>query len=111
MTTIKLVKDDTGPDIDVQLTDGTTGLPINVSNAGDVVKFYFRAVGSSVLKASITCTKPNGGADGVVRISWPALALDTVGEFEGEFEITFNSGMKQTVYDLVNFTIRDDLSD
>ena len=108
-TTIRLVKNDTAPDVDFTLTDAQTGGAINVSNAGDVVRLYFRLKGATALKATITCTKPNGGADGVVRAVWPALSLDTAGEFEGEIEITFSSGKKQTVYNKINFSVRDEI--
>lgn len=106
--TIKLVKDDTAPDVDVQLVDAVTGLPINVSNAGDVVRMYFRQEGSSTIKATITATKPNGGADGIVRFAWSAGDLDTAGEFEGEIEITFNTGKIQTIFETIEFSVRAD---
>jgi len=106
MTTIKLVQSDTAPDIDVALTDESTGAQIDVSNAGDVIRLYFKQVGASVLKATIVGTKPNGGADGLVRFTWGATDLDTPGEYEGEIEITFNTGKKQSVYDVLNFSIR-----
>lgn len=102
---IKLVQNDTGPAITVTLTDDS-GVAVNVSAAGDVVKFYFRAVGSATVKNTITCTKPNGGADGVVKISWPVGALDTVGAFEGEIEITFDTGVVQTMYEKLKFHVR-----
>jgi hypothetical protein len=106
MNTIKLVQNDTAPSIDVALTDESDGSPVDVSNAGDIVRFYFRKLGASALKATIVCTKPNGGADGLVRISWGASDLDTPGEYEGEIEITFNAGQKQSVYDILSLTIR-----
>lgn len=109
MKTIKLVQNDTAPDIDFTLIDGQTGGVINVSQPSDIVRFYFRKVGSSTIKATIVATKPNGGADGVVRITWPPGALDTPGEYEGEIEITFASGKKHTVTDVQRFTIRQEI--
>jgi len=106
MTTIKLVQNDTAPDIDVALTDESDGSQINVSNAGDVIRLYFRRIGTTVLKATIVATKPTGGADGLVRFAWGATDLDTAGEYQGEIDITFNSGKKQSVYDVLNFSVR-----
>jgi len=108
MTTpkIKLVQGDTGPDIDFTLTDEETGAVIPVDDPGDVVRMYFRKVGATTLTATITLTKPNGGADGNVRIVWPVGVLADAGEYEGENEITFESGKVQTVYDKLRFTVR-----
>jgi len=106
VTTIKLVQSDTLPEIDVALTDESDGSQIDVSNGGDVVRLYFRKIGSTVLKATVVATKPNGGADGLVRFTWGTTDLDTPGEYEGEIEITFNTGKKQSVYDLLNFSLR-----
>lgn len=106
---IKLVQGDTGPDIDVMMTNETTGTPIVVDDPGDVVKFYFRRVGTSALIATMTCTKPNGGADGLVRIVWSSLALADGGEYEGELEITFSTGKIQTVYEKLLFTVRSQI--
>lgn len=106
---IKLVQSDLGPDIDVTMTDDDTGLAINVSNIGDVVVFYFRKIGETALVATILCTKPNGGADGVVRITWPALALAAAGDYEGEIQITFSTGKVQTMYEKLKFTVREQI--
>lgn len=101
---IKLVQNDTGPDIDVTLVDpDNNNTAINLTAAS--INFYFRQRGSSTLKATIVCTKPNGGSDGIVRITWTAGALDTAGDFEGEFEIT-NAGKIQTVERKLLFRVR-----
>jgi hypothetical protein len=105
-TKIKLVAGDTAPDLDVTLSDYSTGTPLDLSDSGDVIKFYYRVEGSSSTPTTIVCTKPNGGSDGRVRVSWGTLV---VGEFEGEFEITFQNGKVQTVYDKLYFTVRDDI--
>jgi hypothetical protein len=106
---IKLVQGDTAPDIDITLTDEDTGAAINVSNGGDVVKLYFRKVGETTLEATITATKPNGGADGLVRFTWPSTALEDEGAYQGEIEITFSTGKKQTMYDILKFKVREQI--
>lgn len=122
---IKLVKDDTGPAILFSLTDEFTGLPIDMSAGGTTISFKFRAVGSTTLKATTAMTKLVGllnadgtintaapynvaGAGGRCQLTWGATDLDTVGEFEGEIEITFPGPIIQTVYDKVKFSIRAD---
>ena len=44
MSVIKLVQNDTAPDIDVTLIDQSTGEPFDVSHAEDVVRFHFKKV-------------------------------------------------------------------
>ena len=107
MSKMNLVKGDTGPTVDVALKYADTGAAIDVSNAGDIVRFYMRPVGDPVLKATAVCSKPNGGADGLVRIGWAAADLDTAGKFVGELEITFNSGTIQTIYEKIHLNIRE----
>ena len=109
MSSIKLVQNDTGPSIQVTLFDEETGLPIDVSNAGDVIKMYFQKYGDVDPKATLTGTKPNGGSDGLVQFDWASGDLDESGEFEGEIEITFASGKTQTMYEKLSFLVREEI--
>ena len=93
------------PSVDTTLSDASTGAAVDLSNASDVIRFYFRPVGSTATPTAIVCTKPTGGADGVVRVSWTAGQL-TEGEFDGEFEITFASGGIQTIYEKIRLSVR-----
>ena len=74
-----------------------------------------REIGATAVKDTIVCNKLAGrlGDDGVtvdsttpyetpgkggrIEVPWTTLATDTVGEFEGEVEITFGSGRVQTL--------------
>lgn len=127
----KLVKDDTGPPIVVALTDENTpttnnprGLPIDLTGATAVM--FFRAVGSTTLKDTLTGTLLTGrlkadgisidlaapynvaGAGGRVSFAMSATTLNTAGEYEGEIQITFPGAIIQTVYKKEKFTIRAD---
>jgi len=106
MSVIKLVQDDTAPDIDVTLIDQSTGEPFDVSHAEDVVRFHFKKLGELVPKATIICSKINGGADGAVRIEWGTSDLDTPGNYEGEIEISLNTGKITSVYNVLRFLVR-----
>lgn len=108
MAKVKLVAGDTAPDMDVVLVDASTGGALDVSNVSDVVRFYMTKVGQTTPVTTVVCTKPNGGADGKVRVSW-ATGL-TEGEFEGEFEITFASGKIQTVYEKLRLSVRGQIA-
>jgi hypothetical protein len=108
---IKLVKNDTYPFVRVTLLNSLDDTPINVADGGTVVRVYFRAVGSTTLLSTLTCTKPNGGTDGVVQFNFPDPTLDVApGLYEGEVEITYTSGDKQTVYDVLKFKLRDEFA-
>lgn len=109
MASFKLVQNDTGPSIQVYLTDDETGLPIDVSNANDIVTMYFQKYGETDPKASLVGSKPNGGTDGLVQFDWTDGDLDESGEFEGEIEIAFASGKTQTMYDKLSFTVREEI--
>lgn len=109
---IKLVARDNRPYITLTLTDPVTGLAINVAGATVAIKVYFRAVGSTTILATLTCTKPNGGADGVVQFSFTGTTLSVAaGAYEGEIEIDFDTSNPgtaiQTVYETLKFQVRD----
>lgn len=103
---IKLVAGDTRPYIKVTLKDAD-GTAINVSGSTSVY-FKFRASGSTTTLFTVTCTKPNGGADGVIAFNFPVGGLNvSAGQYEGEIEVAFTPTDIQTVYELIKFTVRD----
>jgi hypothetical protein len=104
---IKLVKNDNRPDIELTLTNQATGAAIDVSAATVVVKF--RAEGGSEVLAELACTNVTEGDDGKVTFNFPDATLDVdPGNYEGEIEITHENGDKQTVYEVLKFTVRDE---
>lgn len=103
---IKLVSGDNRPYVRVTLTD-VDGNAINLSDANTTVVVYFRAVGSPTILATLSCTKVNGGADGVITFNFPGTTLNVpAGPYEGEIEINF-AGQKQTVYQPLKFNVRE----
>ena len=118
--TINLVVGDTLPELTITLKDSNTAasgetLDANdsttwnpISLTGKTVKLRLRALGSTTVKATLSCTVTNASG-GVVTTDFPSGTLDTAGTFEGEVEITTTSGgAKQTVNDLLKFKVRDD---
>lgn len=103
---IKLVSGDQRPYVTLTLTDSNSGTAIDVSDATTTVRVYFRAAGTTTVLSTLTCTKPNGGSDGVVRFYFVGTTLNVpAGRYEGEVEIDFN-GEKQTLYDVLKFAVR-----
>lgn len=118
---IKLVQGDTRPSLLLDLRDTVTGAVISVTGAVPGLKL--RMVGQSSIKLTLTgvtlpgYTNDDGsinlaapytvsGSGGRVMFTWSALALDTVGDMEGEVEITFGDGSIQTVFELLKFKVR-----
>jgi len=117
--TLQLVTGDTLPELTFTLKDSNTaasGLTLDQNNSatwapinvtGATVKLRLRALGSTTVKSTLTCSITNGSA-GKVATDFPAGTLDTAGTFEGELELTFPNGGKQTVHDLIKFKVRSD---
>ena len=107
---IRLVQNDRHPDVYFTLTDRDTGDAIDVTNA--TVRLHFKSLDPTVtaVKATIVASKPNGGADGYVKVTWPADALDTPGPYEGEIELEFIDGTKHTVFDKQPFRVRPEIA-
>jgi len=118
--TISLVTGDTLPLLTFTLRDSNTAaagktLDANDSStwaviniAGADVKLRLRELGSTVVKATLTCVVVGNGTTGEVTTDFPPGTLDTAGTFEGEIEVEFSSGGIQTVYDLIKFKVRGD---
>ena len=117
--TLNLVTGDTLPELTFSLKDSNsaasgkrldpnnsdTWAPINVSDA--TVTLRLREIGATAVKASLVCSHINS-LEGKVATDFPAGTLDKAGIFEGELEIAFDGGAKQTVNDLIKFKVRSD---
>lgn len=101
---IKLVANDTRPQLRLTLTDETTGQPIDLT--GSIVRMYFRQVGSEQILDTLLGVVTNPAA-GEVIFMWKTntLAVDP-GEYEGEVEVTDALGGVQTMYELLKFKLR-----
>jgi hypothetical protein len=130
-TKIKLVRGDTKPQLKVVVIDTDTGVPVDIS--GSTARLYFRAAGATTLQATVVgtlvtgleTTDPNtgapivntsapydvAGAGGRVVFQWGPGDLDcAAGDYEGEIEVSFGDGSKQTVYDTLSFKLREDFA-
>lgn len=108
MSVIKLVRNDTRPALVCTITDATTGDPIVLTGA--TCKLKFRKVNTTTLVATLTGTLVDA-VNGVVEFYWasePTSLEGDPGQYEGEVEVTFQDGQVQTVFDTLNFIIRQD---
>lgn len=89
--------------------DSNTWAPISIT--GGSVKLRIRPVGDTNLSATLTCAITDG-ANGTCATDFSGSGGGSVftasGVYEGEVEITFSGGGKQTVNDLLKFKVRDD---
>jgi hypothetical protein len=107
---IKLVQNDTGPQLQLTLTDELTGLPIDLTGA--TVTMKFREAGSETTLFTRTAwINSETAVNGLCVIYWSTGNLDVEpGSYEGELEVVFQDAMRQTVYDLLKFTLRADFN-
>lgn len=109
-TRIRLVRGDTGPQVQLILTDEATGNVINLVGATATLHFKSLTTGTTVFSRALSI--PTGTAvQGIAYIVWGSTDLDqTPGDYDGEVEIVFPSGMVQTVYDVLKFRLRDEFA-
>ena len=117
--TINLVTGDTRPELVFTLNDSiqaSPGLTLDPDNSatwspidlsGATVRLRIRALGSTTVKSTLTCTITNA-SDGKVATNFPTGTLDAAGTFEAELEITFSTGDIQTINDLIKLKVRSD---
>ena len=119
--TINLVARDTKPEVNLTLKDSNTaaaGLtldpddsstwaPIDITNPS--IKVKFRALGSSSVLDTMTCTKVAPYTNGICFMPWNADTLSvSAGTYEGEIELTYAAGGILTLFDRLKFKVRDD---
>lgn len=104
IATIDMVAGDNLPLVTLNLTDNSSGSNIDVSQA--VVIVQFRVAGGSG-GVTLPCANVADGTDGRVAFNFPGTVSNVpAGLYEGQIVITYNSGSKQTVYDILKFRIR-----
>lgn len=109
MSTIKLVRNDTGPQLRFTLTDALTGAPIDLTSA--TVTLHFKAVNSNALLFSRPAAVVPPATAGIAVLGWVSgdLNLDA-GEYAGEVEVVVASGMRETIFDVLQFELREDFA-
>jgi hypothetical protein len=106
-TRIKLVRGDTGPQVQLTLTNEATGAVIDLTGATATLHMKAVATGTVVFSRPLIIAPPTA-AQGVALVVWGATDLDqTPGDYDGEVEVILTGGMRQTVYDVLRFRLRD----
>lgn len=105
---IYLVQGDTGPDIKVTLTREDTGEVEDLTGAN--VQLHFRRKNRDSVLFSIQGQGiPAEREQGIIVFAFNGQQLDqTPGDYEGEVEVTYQSGQRETIYQTIDFFIRED---
>lgn len=103
---IYLVQGDTQPQFKIDFTRTDTGDAIDLTGAS--VRMYIRKKYETELTLEKTASEldPTGGSV-VFYFSQGDLDIDA-GIYEGEVEITYSNGDKETIYDTFDIYLRED---
>jgi len=107
----KLVQGDTAPQIKVTLTRSDTGDVINLTGAS-TCQLHFRKKNTDTVLFSLSnqSNEPNQ-IQGIAIFIFSGTQLDIApGNYEGEVEVVFNSGVRETVYETLDFVLRADFA-
>jgi hypothetical protein len=108
MSTINLVQGDTGPQIKTTITREDTGEVIDMS--GGTVRLKVRKRGAATLAFTLTALDVGTNLqEGVAIFAFGSGDLDIdPGHYEGEIEITLSDSTVETVYETLEFFVRED---
>lgn len=110
MNTIYLVQGDTGPQLQFSITETTNGSAVNLSGA--TVTLHFRAKGTTTVLFSRAANITESNASlGIAILQFNTGDLDLEpGQYEGEVEVILPGGLRQTIYEVLNFELRQDFA-
>ena len=108
--TINLVQGDTGPQIKATITREDTGATEDLTGA--TIKLHFRKRSSTTLLFSLTnVAGSNDLDDGVCVFEFSGSQLDLdEGYYEGEIEVVGSGGVRETIYEKIDFHLRQDFA-
>lgn len=107
---IYLVQGDTGPQIKVVLTRQDTGLAEDITDA--TVNLYFRKKFTETVLFTLTGqSTPDEETAGTAVFVFANGQLGLApGDYEGEVEVVFDTGARETVYEIIDFVLRQDFA-
>ena len=104
----KLVSSDTAPQIKATITRDDDDSVVDMSGA--TVRLKFRAKNTSVILFTLVATDTGTNLqDGIAIFLFNTGDLDIPGGlYEGEIEITYSDGKQETIFELLEFNVRND---
>lgn len=106
--TINLVQGDTGPQIKITLTREDTGSAQDLTGA--TIKMRFRKKRTTTVLATLDNQSTGDNlSNGICFFVFAEGDLNVAeGFYEGEVEVVFSSGTRETVYEIIDFFVRED---
>ena len=109
MSTFYLVQGDNGSQIKTTITRSDTGEPVDLRSATPRLKFKKRNSSTVLTTINSSTTAEEEKQNGICRFAFGSSDLDiNAGEYLAEIEISFNDGTIETVYEELEFTLRED---
>lgn len=107
---IYLVQGDTGPQIKVVMTREDTGLAEDITDATTTLHFRQKFTDTVLFSLSGQST-PDEALAGTAIFVFSNGQLDIdAGEYEGEVEVVFDTGTRETIYEKIDFILRKDFA-
>ena len=109
-TSFNYVQGDTGPQIKLTFTDEDTSTASDLTGA--TVTLHFRAAGDAAVLFSRTLyINPEAAGNGEAILQWQTEDLNQEpGVYEGEIEVVRSTGLRETIFDILKFRIREDFA-
>lgn len=109
MDTLFLVQGDNGSQLKVEITRDDTGAAVNLVGSTPTLKFKKKNTANVLASINSSVTDTDDLEAGVAIFQFNSSALDTnAGDYVGEIQITFDDGTIETVYEELQFTLRED---
>ena len=109
MSTFFLVKNDNGSQIKATITRSDTGEAVDLSSATPRLKFKKRNTANVLATIDSFTSLTEDQEAGICQFAFNTAALDiTAGDYVGEIEITFSDGTIETIFEELDFTVRED---
>tara|TARA_B110000858_G_scaffold186291_1_gene229305 strand:- start:1775 stop:2104 length:330 start_codon:yes stop_codon:yes gene_type:complete len=108
MSPYELVQNDSRPQIKATLTQQDTGLVANFN--GGSARLRFRKKGTTTVLFTLSAIDAGTFfSEGVAVFQFGATDLAiAAGLYEGEIEVTYSDGQTESVFEVLEFIVRDD---
>lgn len=109
MDTLYLVQGDNGTQVKIEITRDDTGLPVDLTGATPTLKFKKKNTGNVLASINSAVTDLDDLAAGIAIFQFTSETLDiNAGDYVAEVEVTFDDGTIETIYEELQFTVRED---
>jgi hypothetical protein len=108
-TLILLVKDDNGSQLECLITREDTDAAVDLTGATALLKFRKKRTTTILFTLTNITVAPVDLPGGQALFQFSAANLDLpAGLYEGEVQVTFSNSNVETIYELIEFQVRDD---